>query len=543
MKRRRSLAEATLDELPLTVAVLDGDGTILLTNRSWQQFGSSSGREDADDVGVNYVAAASGTNDEHVSRSVEGLTSVLDGERDSFSMEYPCHSPDERRWFMMRATRFSVDGEVRVTVVHLDITKRKLAELAAEESADELRQEREALEHVLVRIDGLVRDVTDAAVNARSRTDVEKRVCESLAATEPYVLAWIGRVDVTGGRIDLREWVGDDVPLEDRDLRLDSTSNHPAVRAIERGTSVVIDDIERGGEAEQWWPDGAGEKFRSVAAIPISYGDVTYGVLTVFAAGPNAFDGPELPVLESLAGTVSTAINAIEARRLLSTDTVVELELSIGDRSIFVADCSSEFDATLTYRGETPIDGGAVGCFFAIDGRVEGIQDALAAYDDVRSVRLVTERENGLLLDVAVTEGLPMILSERGAAIRRFEASDGVVHLELDVPDSGSARSLYDLLSERYEAVELVRYRERERIARTPRDVADRIESELTDRQLTAIRMAHHAGYYRWPREVSGEELAESMDISRSTFHQHLRSAERYVFEELFESDLSSEGE
>ena len=542
MTSRRSLAEATLDELPLTVAVLEGDGTILLTNRSWQQMGSTAGREDADDLGVNYVAAASGTDDEHVDRSLEGLQSVLDGETDSFSMEYPCHSPDERRWFMMRATRFSMDGEVRVAVVHLDITKRKLAELAAEENAAELRREREALEHLLARIDGLVRDVTDAAVNARSRSDVERRVCESLVATEPYVLAWIGRVDVTGGRIDLREWAADDVPLEDQDLSLGSTSDHPAVRAIETGEPAVIADIEGSSDAGQWWTPGVGEAVRSVAAIPISYGEATYGVLTVFAEEPDAFDGSELHVLESLAGTVSTAINAIEARRLLSTDTVIELELSIADRSLFVADCSSEFDATFSYRGETPKDGGAIGCFFGVDGDVAGVRDALAAYDDVRSVRLVTERENGLLLDVAVSDGLPAILAERGAVVRRFEAVDGVVRLELDLGDSGSARSLYDLLSERYEAVELLRYHERDRVARTPRDVADRIESELTDRQLTALRMAYHAGYYQWPREISGEELAESMDISRSTFHQHLRSAEGYVFEELFEGDLSSEG-
>src|SRR6266508_6179130 len=51
------------------------------------------------------------------------------GQRDEFELEYPCHSPEERRWFILRATRFA--GEpVRVVVVHENITERKQAEEA-----------------------------------------------------------------------------------------------------------------------------------------------------------------------------------------------------------------------------------------------------------------------------------------------------------------------------------------------------------------------------------------------------------------------------
>jgi predicted DNA binding protein len=36
---------------------------------------------------------------------------------------------------------------------------------------------------------------------------------------------------------------------------------------------------------------------------------------------------------------------------------------------------------------------------------------------------------------------------------------------------------------------------------------------------------------------VSGDELAASMDITRSTFHQHLRAAERKVFGAFFDEE------
>ncbi|WP_290819012.1 bacterio-opsin activator domain-containing protein [Halovivax sp.] len=544
MADRDTLAGATLDELPLTLAVLDADGRILLTNRPWQRFGETEGRAEAEDAGVDYVAAAAQADDEHARRAADGLRSVLDGDRDEFAMEYPCHSPSERRWFTMRANRFEAGGEDRVVVVHLDITERKLAELAVEETAGELRREREALEHVLDRVDGLVRDVTNAAVGARSRGEVERRVCESVVGTDPYVLAWIGRADVAGDRLSPSEWAAvGDVPLEDGSLQFGEEGAHPAVRAVRTGEAQILEDLTDVDEGAGWWPSGAGDAFEAVAAVPLAYGEVDYGVLTVFAADADAFDDPELPVLESLAGTVATAINAIEARRLLTTDSVVELELTIDDRTALVADLSARFETTLTYRGQTAAENGALSCFFEVEGPAEPLREAFEDAEGVDSARTVTEREDGALLEVAVTEGLPAILVERGAVVRRFCAEGGRVELELDLSDGQSARSLYDALSRRYHAVELVRYRERERVPRTPRDVADRIESELTARQLTALQTAYHAGYYRWPREISGEELAASMDISRSTFHQHLRAAERRVLDELFEGTHPSEGE
>jgi predicted DNA binding protein len=56
-------------------------------------------------------------------------------------------------------------------------------------------------------------------------------------------------------------------------------------------------------------------------------------------------------------------------------------------------------------------------------------------------------------------------------------------------------------------------------------DIAD----ELTDRQLAVLRAAYQAGFFEWPRDASGEEVAESLDIAAPTFHQHLRKAEKAI--------------
>jgi diguanylate cyclase (GGDEF)-like protein len=53
---------------------------------------------------------------------------VLEGSLDELRLEYPCHSPDELRWFELRATPLKHHGLRGAVVVHSPITQRKLAE-------------------------------------------------------------------------------------------------------------------------------------------------------------------------------------------------------------------------------------------------------------------------------------------------------------------------------------------------------------------------------------------------------------------------------
>jgi len=81
--------------------------------------------------GVNYLEVCrdvSGREKDDVESSIAGIKAVLDGSVSEFIMEYPCHSPDTKRWFIVRASRFSVAGEIYAVVSHENITSVKLAE-------------------------------------------------------------------------------------------------------------------------------------------------------------------------------------------------------------------------------------------------------------------------------------------------------------------------------------------------------------------------------------------------------------------------------
>lgn len=168
-----TLSRHTLDTLPFNVAVLDADGTILFTNRAWREFGDAGPMDEEDMAGVNCFGATDTEGDEHARAALEGLREVIDGNREVSTLAYPCHSPDERRWFLMRASPLSGSEEGRVVVAHIDITDRKLAELPAQ------RQHRD-LERLTARLHGLVGDVVEAVLQARTRGEIEETVCETL---------------------------------------------------------------------------------------------------------------------------------------------------------------------------------------------------------------------------------------------------------------------------------------------------------------------------------------------------------------------------
>ena len=127
-------AYATLDALSEHVAVLDEAGTLLAVNRAWREFAGANTPSPAGlSEGANYFAACAGAIGEgadYAARFAAGLRAVFEGNSDEFTLEYPCHSPTEQRWFIARAKRFEFEGRVRAVVTHANITARRLAEEA-----------------------------------------------------------------------------------------------------------------------------------------------------------------------------------------------------------------------------------------------------------------------------------------------------------------------------------------------------------------------------------------------------------------------------
>lgn len=128
-----------LDAFPFQTAVLNDQGIILGVNVAWSKFNAANpplyGRGAP---GANYIEVCEQSFERGVSGSecvLQGLKQVLAQESKEFRAEYPCHTPEQRRWFAIRIATLggsmqrAGEGPRRLMVIHEDITMRVVGEI------------------------------------------------------------------------------------------------------------------------------------------------------------------------------------------------------------------------------------------------------------------------------------------------------------------------------------------------------------------------------------------------------------------------------
>ena len=144
LRESERFKQSIMDSVAAEIAVLDRDGVITAINEPWRRFAADNGAGAGKpapqvDVGTHYLAACAagtdaGSNGARAAR--DGIEAVLDGRLPSFSIDYPCDSPQQQRWFNMLVTPLRDTAQGGAVVAHTDITPRKRAE-AAERAARE----------------------------------------------------------------------------------------------------------------------------------------------------------------------------------------------------------------------------------------------------------------------------------------------------------------------------------------------------------------------------------------------------------------------
>jgi diguanylate cyclase (GGDEF)-like protein/PAS domain S-box-containing protein len=153
MAGSQELAQSTIDALSSTICVLNETGIIIAVNQAWKDFAEANRKVHSDDVGAaperhdqfgegaNYLEVCdrvAGPEAAGAAEFSDGIRSVLYGDSEQYSKECACHSPDEKRWFVARVTRFFTNCLPRVVIEHIDISARKQSEAQLKETADRL---------------------------------------------------------------------------------------------------------------------------------------------------------------------------------------------------------------------------------------------------------------------------------------------------------------------------------------------------------------------------------------------------------------------
>ncbi|MEM6264852.1 MAG: ATP-binding protein, partial [Bacteroidota bacterium] len=142
--------KAVLGSLAAHISVIDNNGHIIAINEAWKQFSKENGGrslKNSTGVGSNYLETckkSADRGDEQAKEAYDGIIRVLSGELLQFFMEYPCHTPTRKKWFMMRVTPLG-GGHKGAVISHTDITERKLAEEQLQLHTKELERSNQAL--------------------------------------------------------------------------------------------------------------------------------------------------------------------------------------------------------------------------------------------------------------------------------------------------------------------------------------------------------------------------------------------------------------
>ncbi|WP_440770906.1 bacterio-opsin activator domain-containing protein [Natronorubrum sp. DTA28] len=123
------------------------------------------------------------------------------------------------------------------------------------------------------------------------------------------------------------------------------------------------------------------------------------------------------------------------------------------------------------------------------------------------------------------------VFQSLGGQARTIIVSPDEVRFRGELPGDVDPRLAADGIREFHPEVELVS----EKLVYSPHLLYDVVADALTDRQLAALDAAYFGGYFDSPRASTGDELANRFGVTRQTFNQHLRKAQRTVFRHLFE--------
>ena len=138
-------SQAILDSFAVNIAVLNKYGIITSVNQAWTLFAADNGGPEvrSTEVGVNYLDVAGGTAGPyaHMGKAARlRIQEVLDGLLPEFSLEYPCHTPTKRRWFLLHVVALLETSTEAAIVSHLDITSLKQAEINRVDTAEQFQE-------------------------------------------------------------------------------------------------------------------------------------------------------------------------------------------------------------------------------------------------------------------------------------------------------------------------------------------------------------------------------------------------------------------
>lgn len=389
--------------------------------------------------------------------------------------------------------------------------------------------------HRIGQLNDELRSVTRALIRASSTDEVLQAVCDSIAAVDLFDAAWVGQPSRGDGELEVVADAGSNRGfIETLQLSLETANDVPAVRAFTEETIVYEPTVADSPGGSPWRTAALVHEVRSIYSVPLGHNGVTYGVLSIHARRPDAFDERTRSVLAEVCELVGYALKAIEQRRALLSDEAVHRRIDISGVSGSVVELARAIDAPLRLESVIPRADGAHLIHVWCEGvSAEHVTAMATATHAISEVEVLIPGEV-MLVQLVVTGPCQVDeLAALGANLRSVTIEGDRITVHVTVPRELDGDVLIEQLVALDDSFEVLISHERH--PRAPSVGFSALDEVLTKRQRDILSTAFFGGYFETPRPRTGADLAERLGISQPSFSKQLRTAQRNLFTTLFD--------
>lgn len=387
----------------------------------------------------------------------------------------------------------------------------------------------------LTELSGLLLGVLRAVVESDNRAELAQRVCDELSSVEAFEFAWFGTVERQQNRIDPVCWAGNEQRyLDEVDGGLAETNDEPAVQAVRTQSVTVVNNIA--STHHSWSAAALDRGFHSALSIPLLRDEYAFGVITVFASETDYFDEATRQLFREITDAITYGNTVLAWKQALIADTVTDLRVTLTEATDIFSRVARKTDTTLEVEEVIP-KANSTFLFLVVSGD-DGttVEAAIDAEESVESVNYLSTEGRALFEIELQLSGLLEDIAAEGGALRELTTDGETTDISVVLPVEAEVRRFIDVFERGAATVQLRSRSQRTRSSKTDLRFSAAFEQHVTDRQLEALRTAHLSGYFEWPREHTGEEVADLLGISQPTFTRHLRVALQNLLDLLFDS-------
>jgi len=202
--------------------------------------------------------------------------------------------------------------------------------------------ERKRAETQIIRLNrlyGILSGINAAIVRIRNQQELFTEACRIAVEQGHFRMAWIGSVDINGGKLTPIAWSGVDEGYLDKMnsyIKNKGTNSLPlVVRALQEKTPIVCNDIDSNPQVAYLHLDALQRGYRSMGIFPLMRNDQPVGLFTLYASEPNFFDREEIKLLTELTANISYALEYIEKEDKLNYLAYHDVLTGLPGRTLF----------------------------------------------------------------------------------------------------------------------------------------------------------------------------------------------------------------